>query len=109
MHTPKQPHALNRRNLLAGGLAGLACLSSTEASEVRRADAPISRKDPLKITRLETFLVKPRWLFLKIHTNAGITGLGEPILEGRAKTCAEAVKEIEPYLVGKDPRQVVHH
>ncbi len=54
-------------------------------------------------------LVKPRWLFLKIHTNAGIVGLGEPILEGRAKTCAEAVKEIEPYLVGKDPRRVVHH
>jgi galactonate dehydratase len=35
--------------------------------------------------------------------------LGEPILEGRALTCAEAVKEIEPYLIGKDPRQVVHH
>src|SRR5215510_2939330 len=42
--------------------------------------------DKLKITKVETFLVKPRWLFLKIHTNAGITGLGEPIVEGRAKT-----------------------
>jgi galactonate dehydratase len=48
-------------------------------------------------------------MFLKVHTNAGIVGLGEPILEGRALTCAEGVKEIEPYLVGKDPRQVVHH
>ena len=54
-------------------------------------------------------LVKPRWLFLKIHTNAGITGLGEPILEGRARTCARAVEEIAPYLVGKDPRRVAHH
>jgi galactonate dehydratase len=53
--------------------------------------------------------VKPRWLFLKIHTNAGIVGLGEPITEGRALTCAEAVKEIEPYLVGKDPRPVGKH
>src|SRR6266852_721952 len=40
---------------------------------------------------------------------AGIVGLGEPVLEGRALTCAQAIKEIEPYLVGKDPRQVVHH
>src|ERR671935_572752 len=64
---------------------------------------------PLRITRLETFLVKPRWLFLKVHTDAGIVGLGEPVLEGRALTCTQAVKEIEPYLVGKDPRQVVHH
>ena len=38
----------------------------------------------MKITKLETFLVKPRWLFLKVHTNAGIVGLGEPIVEGRA-------------------------
>ena len=56
----------------------------------------------MKITRLETILVKPRWLFLKIRTDAGIVGLGEPITEGRALTCARAVKEIEPYLVGKE-------
>ena len=79
------------------------------AEEKAGKDAPVARKDPLKITRLETFLVKPRWLFLKVHTNAGIVGLGEPIIEGRALTVAAAVKEIEPYLVGKDPRQVVHH
>src|SRR5947199_7170573 len=64
---------------------------------------------PVRITKVETFLVKPRWLFLKIHTDAGIVGLGEPILEGRAKTCAAAVDEITPYLIGKDPRNVVHH
>src|SRR5207253_716383 len=45
----------------------------------------------------------------KVHTNAGIVGLGEPLVEGRALTVQTAVKEIEPYLVGKDPRQVVHH
>src|SRR5687768_9364521 len=63
----------------------------------------------LRITKLETILIKPRWLFLKIHTDDGVIGLGEPILEGRAKTCAAAVAEVEPYLVGKDPRHVVHH
>ena len=63
----------------------------------------------MKITKVETFLVKPRWLFLKIHTDEGLVGLGEPILEGRAKTCAQAVDELAPYLIGKDPRRVVHH
>src|SRR5437773_10848700 len=52
---------------------------------------PPQFKTKLKMTKVETFLVKPRWLFLKIHTDAGIVGLGEPILEGRAKTCAAAV------------------
>ena len=65
--------------------------------------------DKLKITKVEPFLVKPRWLFLKIHTNAGITGLGEPIVEGRAKTVATAIEELAPYLIGKDPRPVAHH
>lgn len=63
----------------------------------------------MKITKLETFLVKPRWIFLKIHTDEGLVGLGEPILEGRALTCAAAVAELEPYLIGQDPTRVVHH
>jgi len=63
----------------------------------------------MKITKLETFLVKPRWLFLKIHTDEGLVGLGEPILEGRALTCAQAVAELATYLVGQDPRKVIHH
>ncbi|MGQ9610180.1 MAG: galactonate dehydratase [bacterium] len=63
----------------------------------------------MKITKLETFFVKPRWLFLKIYTDDDIIGLGEPILEGRALTCAKAVEELAPYLIGKDPRRVVHH
>src|SRR5204862_8105506 len=104
------PVSISRRSVLAGAFAGLgAALSRAQLHADEKKDAPIARKDPLKITKLETFLVKPRWLFLKVHTNAGIVGLGEPILEGRALTCAQAVKEIEPYLVGKDPRQAVHH
>jgi galactonate dehydratase len=63
----------------------------------------------VRITKLETFLVKPRWLFLKIHTDEGLIGLGEPILEGRALTCAQGVDELAPYLIGKDPRRVVYH
>ncbi|QRQ99530.1 galactonate dehydratase [Dyadobacter sandarakinus] len=70
---------------------------------------PFREYGKVKITKLETFLVKPRWIFLKIHTDAGIVGLGEPLLEGRALTIQTAIKEVEPYLLGKDPRAVVHH
>jgi len=106
-------NSVPRRKAIASAFraVGLASLSGVglEARQQAERNAPISPKDNLKITKLETFLVKPRWLFLKIHTNAGITGLGEPITEGRALTCAEAVKEVEPYLVGKDPRPVAKH
>ncbi|MBI4657863.1 MAG: galactonate dehydratase [Verrucomicrobia bacterium] len=104
---------LSRRNMLRGlaTSAGLAAAMQWEhdAEAAANAEAPVPARDKLKVTKLETFLVKPRWLFLKIHTNVGIVGLGEPITEGRAKTCAEAVAEVAPYLVGKDPRRVVHH
>ncbi len=98
--------SVSRRSAIAGGFAALA---AAEAEAQSNPEAPIKAKEHIKITRLETFLVKPRWLFLKVHTDAGITGLGEPITEGRALTCAEAIKEIEPYLIGKDPRRVAHH
>lgn len=96
---------MNRREAIAAtAAAGL-----TAAALGQNKDAPIQARDPLKVTKLETVLVQPRWLFLKVHTNAGIVGLGEPIVEGRALTVQAAVKEIEPYLVGKDPRRVAHH
>ncbi len=98
---------LTRRSM-AGALTGIGSLLALDAAQ-GASQSPVSPKSKIKITKLETFLVKPRWLFLKIHTDAGITGLGEPITEGRALTCAQAVKELEPYLIGKDPRQVVHH
>ncbi len=107
---PRNDPRLSRRSVLAGAFAGLgAALAGAELHAQEKKSAPVARKDPLKITKLETFLVQPRWLFLKVHTNAGLVGLGEPVVEGRAQTVAAAVKEIEPYLVGKDPRRVVHH
>lgn len=63
----------------------------------------------MKITRLTTFLVPPRWCFLKIETDEGIVGWGEPVLEGRAHTVAAAVEELGDYLIGKDPRHIEDH
>ncbi len=63
----------------------------------------------MHITRLETLIVKPRWVFLKVHTDEGLVGLGEPTLENRAYTIATAIRELEPYLIGQDPTRVAHH
>lgn len=63
----------------------------------------------MKITKLTTFIVPPRWLFLKIETDEGIAGWGEPIVEGRAHTVAAAVEELSDYLIGKDPRHIEDH
>jgi galactonate dehydratase len=63
----------------------------------------------MKITQLTTFVVPPRWLFLKIETDAGITGWGEPVVEGRAETVAALVAELADYLIGKDPGAIEDH
>ena len=63
----------------------------------------------MKIVKLELIKVKPRWMFLKMYTDEGIVGLGEPILEGHANAVEAVVKEFEEYLMGKDPMQIEHH
>ena len=39
----------------------------------------------MRITRIETFLVPPRWLFCRVETDDGVVGWGEPVVEGRAE------------------------
>lgn len=63
----------------------------------------------MKITRIETFKVKPRWLFLRMETDTGLVGWGEPIVEGRADTVKAAVGELSEYLIGKDPLPIEDH
>jgi galactonate dehydratase len=63
----------------------------------------------MKITGYELFQVPPRWLFVKIDTDEGITGWGEPVIEGRADTVKAAVKELMEYLIGKDPSRIEDH
>jgi galactonate dehydratase len=63
----------------------------------------------MKITAYELFQVPPRWLFLKIETDEGITGWGEPIVEGKAATVKVAVDEIMESLLGRDPKNIEDH
>ena len=101
---------VSRRNAIQSvlGLAGTGLLLPL-SSYAEKPSPTHFKEGEVRITKLETFLVKPRWIFLKIHTDAGVVGLGEPLLEGRALTIQTAIKELEPYLIGKDPRRVVHH
>jgi galactonate dehydratase len=63
----------------------------------------------VKITDISTFLVPPRWVFLRIQTNEGITGWGEPVVEGRAETVRTAVSELSDLLIGEDPLRIENH
>ncbi|MDR6570665.1 galactonate dehydratase [Chitinophaga ginsengisegetis] len=63
----------------------------------------------MKIKSYELFQVPPRWLFLKIETDEGIIGWGEPVIEGKAATVKTAVDELMEYLLGKDPMNIEDH
>jgi galactonate dehydratase len=60
----------------------------------------------MKIAKFELFKVPPRWLFLRLETDTGIIGWGEPVLEGRADTVAAAVKELMPYVKDKEASDI---
>lgn len=60
----------------------------------------------MRITKLTTYRVPPRWMFLKIETDEGVVGWGEPVIEGRARTVEAAVHELSEYVVGQDPSRI---
>lgn len=63
-----------------------------------------------KIKKYELFEVTPRWLFLKVETDDGFVGWGEPVLEGRASTVKAAVVELmDTYVVGKNSDNIIDH
>src|ERR1051326_6405077 len=66
----------------------------------------------LKITGLQTFVVhlgSVNWLFCKVHTDQGITGLGEGSVTSKEATVTHAIMEHERYLLGKDPTDIELH
>ena len=63
----------------------------------------------MKIDRIETFLVPPRWLFCRVETDEGLVGWGEPVVEGRAEVVRAAVEVLAEYLLGEDPLRIEQH
>lgn len=60
----------------------------------------------LKVAKVELFTVPPRWLFLKITTENGLVGWGEPVVEGRAATVKTAIQELLPCLIGHPANKI---
>jgi galactonate dehydratase len=60
----------------------------------------------VKIAQIELFAVAPRWLFLRIATDDGLVGWGEPIVEGKADTVRSCVQEMADHLLGRDPHRI---
>jgi galactonate dehydratase len=99
---------MNRRSSIAGilGTGALLGLDSTLIAEPTSA-AMVDPKDSIKVTKLETFILKNSWVFVKISTDAGIVGWGE-MLKDDAKACAAGAQEVGRFLVGQDPTRVVY-
>ena len=100
---------MDRRSLLRGalGTAGIVGIESTFGA-LRTDAAAVGPKDKIKVTKIESFVLKNSWVFVKISTDAGITGWGE-MLKDDAKACAAGALEVGHYLIGQDPTRVTHH
>lgn len=62
----------------------------------------------MKIVDVQVFQIQPRWMLVKISTDEGITGWGEPTLEGKATVIEEAIKVFTDLLIGEDPMRIEH-
>ena len=93
---------------MTGLLASERLVRAAEAPA--RASALVDPRSAIKITKIEIIPVNTlRTIFIKMHTDAGVAGIGEGTVEGRIGTVVAAIKELEPYLIGKDPRHPAHH
>src|SRR5687767_3996003 len=103
------PTSIGRRSLFRNTLAATGLLGLDALFTAQRTDAAqVGPKDKIKVSKIETFVLKNSWVFVKISTDAGITGWGE-MLKDDAKACAAGALEVGDYLIGQDARRVVFH
>ena len=60
----------------------------------------------MKIVEVNAYHVRPRWGFVEIITDEGITGWGEAVLEGHCDAVLACVQEYRSYLIGQDPFRI---
>jgi hypothetical protein len=81
------------------------------------SDAPQPYTNPLQVAAAagapadtvksyELFKVPPRWLFLRVETENGVVGWGEPNIEGYSDTVGAAVTEMMGSVIGQDPSRI---
>lgn len=64
----------------------------------------------MKITDIKTYTVfafRTNYIFIKIETDTGISGIGEGTLEYKEHALLGAIEDIRQTLIGKDPRNIV--
>jgi galactonate dehydratase len=84
-------------------------LSLAAAVPLRAVAAPTGK---VRITGFEIHKVSVRWrdlMFVEVHTDAGITGLGEATLESRTDIAESVLRWLEPEYVGLDPAGPEEH
>ena len=59
-----------------------------------------------RIAKIETFLVPPRWVFVRIETDDGLVGWGEASLEGHGEAVVGAMEHVRDRLIGADPDRI---
>lgn len=102
---------MTRRELLRGSV--LAALTGPEGlmAQVREKAKLLH----LRITDLRTFIVNRggtnglNYVFVKIYTDQGLTGLGEGSVTSKEATVAAAIDEHKRYLVGRDAADIEMH
>ena len=99
---------IDRRSLLRGALASGPFRTGCALHRRTNQAAAVGPNDNIKVTKVEAFVLKNSWVFVKISTDAGIVGWGE-MLKDDAKACAAGAVEVGRYLVGQDPNRVVFH
>jgi galactonate dehydratase len=96
---------MRRRQFLGSLFGALTAPVSALAQKAAAQAKPLN----LKITGLKTFIVNVgsvNWVFCKVYTDQGLTGLGEASTTSKEATIAQAIMEHERFLVGKDPTNI---
>ncbi|HYZ86960.1 MAG TPA: galactonate dehydratase [Bryobacteraceae bacterium] len=100
---------MDRRALLRGAFGSAALFGLDALFTAERTDAAaVGPNDNIKVTKIDTFVLKNSWVFVKISTDAGVVGWGE-MLKDDAKACAAGAQEVGRYLIGQDPTRVAFH
>lgn len=60
----------------------------------------------MKISNITVYKIKPRWIFVKLDTDEGISGWGEMISGTKTETVVAGAYEMGKYLVGRDPFEI---
>jgi galactonate dehydratase len=100
---------LKRRQFLASALGAGAAALLAPLRALCQEHAAKAKPLNLKITGVKTFVVNvdnSNWVFCKVYTNQGLVGLGEGTINYKQDTLAQAIREHERFLVGKDPTDI---